>query len=67
MDLVIKLFNCIVHRVMWNLCFAQVDSAVQWLPRTNASFMLILCSKQIPAKVNKYVVSYLIILYISYS
>ena len=35
------------------------EGAAQWLPRAKTSFMLVLCSRQIPAKANKLVLSYL--------
>ena len=45
------------------MCVAHVEGATQWLPRANTSFMLVLCSRQIPAKANKLILSYLILSY----
>ena len=57
----INLFCYILCKFVWILCVAQVEGAAQWLPRANTSFMLVLCSRQIPAKANKLILSYLIL------
>ena len=54
----INLFCCIVCKCVWIFCAAQVEGAAQWLPRANINFMLV--SRQIPAKSNKLILSYLI-------
>ena len=55
----INLFCCIVCKRVWIFCVVQVDGAAQCLPRANTSFMLVLCSRQIPANANKLILSYL--------
>ena len=58
----INLFCCIVCKFVWISCVAQVEGAAQWLSRVNISFMFVLCSRQIPVKVNKLILAYLMLI-----
>ena len=57
-----RCYRYVTSQTLVGRVVAIYKGAAQRLPRANTSFMLVLCSRQIPAKANKLILSYLIFL-----